>query len=150
MKNWNNQLLKLWFLQATEALCHLCITDIKKTFCNIWFFSKNKACANCTDWKATTVIWLLASKQPSTRFDDLFSIQCKNCAIEIACIDSPHIVIYTTHASSTAHCYTLARRRRNDGSNSSAAASPSQHSPKRPSHGHQRRSAGGAAHRLKR
>ena len=94
----------------------------------------------------------LASKQPSTRFDDLFSIQCKNCAIEIACIDSPHIVIYTTHASSTAHCYILARRRRTDGSNSSAAAavSPSQHSPKRPSHGHQRRSTGGggAPHRL--
>ena len=59
MKNWNNQLLKLGFLQATEALCHLCVTDIKKTFCNIWFFCKNEACANCTDWKATTVIWLL-------------------------------------------------------------------------------------------
>ena len=58
MKNRNNQLLKLWFLQATEALCHLCVTDIKKTFCNIWFFCKNQACANCTGWNATTVIWL--------------------------------------------------------------------------------------------
>lgn len=64
---------------------------------------------------------LTSSQASNPRFDDLFSIQCKNCAIEIACIDSPHIVIYTTHASSTAHCYTLARRR-NDGSNSSAVA----------------------------
>ena len=46
-------------MQTTEALCHLSVTDIKKTFCNIWFFCKNEACANCTDWKATTVIWLL-------------------------------------------------------------------------------------------
>ena len=46
-------------MQATEALCHLCVTNIKKTFCNIWFFCKNQACANCTGWNATTVIWLL-------------------------------------------------------------------------------------------
>ena len=91
---------------------------------------------------------LRSRAQATPRLDFFFLYRVKNCAIEIACIDSPHIVIYTTHASSTAHCYTLARRRRNDGSNSSAAASPSQHSPKRPSHGHQRRSAGGAAHRL--
>ena len=46
-------------MQATETLCHLSITDIKKTFCNVWFFCKNEACANCTGWNATTVIWLL-------------------------------------------------------------------------------------------
>ena len=46
-------------MQATEALCHLSVTDIKKTFCNVWFFCKNEACANCTGWNATTVIWLL-------------------------------------------------------------------------------------------
>ena len=49
-------------MQATEALCHLSVTDIKKTFCNIWFFCKNEACANCTGWNATTVIWLLLVK----------------------------------------------------------------------------------------
>ena len=59
MINQNNQLQKLWFSQATEGLCHLSVTDIKKPFCNIWFFCKNEACANCTDWKATIVIWLL-------------------------------------------------------------------------------------------
>ena len=47
-------------MQATEALCHLSVTDIKKTFCNVWFFCKNEACANCKDWKATTVVWLMA------------------------------------------------------------------------------------------
>jgi hypothetical protein len=57
MKNQNNQLLKLWFLQATEALCHLIVTDIKKTFCNI--FCKNEACVNCGTLNATTLIWLL-------------------------------------------------------------------------------------------
>ena len=34
-------------MQATEALCHLSVTDIKKTFCNVSFFSKNEACVNC-------------------------------------------------------------------------------------------------------
>ena len=46
-------------MQATEALCHLSVTDIKKTFCKVWFFCKNEACANCTGWNATTAIWLL-------------------------------------------------------------------------------------------
>ena len=46
-------------MQATEALCHLSVTDIKKTFFHVWFFCKNEACANCTGWNATTVIWLL-------------------------------------------------------------------------------------------
>ena len=46
-------------MQTTEALCHLSVTDIKKPFWNVWFFCKNKACANCTDWKATAVIWLV-------------------------------------------------------------------------------------------
>ena len=59
MEEWNNQFQKLWFLQATEALCHLCVTNIKKPFYNIWFFCKNQACANCTGWNATTVTWLL-------------------------------------------------------------------------------------------
>ena len=45
-------------MQATEALCYLSITDIKKTFCNVVFFCKNEACANCAGWNATTVIWL--------------------------------------------------------------------------------------------
>ena len=59
MEEWNNQLYKLWFLQATEALCHLSLTDIKKIFCKVWFFfCKNEACANCTGWNSTTVIWL--------------------------------------------------------------------------------------------
>ena len=49
MKNQNNQLLKLRFLQATEALFHLSITDIKKTFCNVV----------STVQVTTTVIWLL-------------------------------------------------------------------------------------------
>ena len=44
-------------MQATEALCHLSVTDIKKTFCNV---CKNEACSNCTGWNATTVIWLLS------------------------------------------------------------------------------------------
>ena len=34
-------------MQATEALCHLSITDIKKPFCNVWLFCKNEACVNC-------------------------------------------------------------------------------------------------------
>ena len=46
-------------MQATEALCHLSITDIKKTFCNVWFFCKNEACVNCGTLNATTLIWLL-------------------------------------------------------------------------------------------
>ena len=28
------------------------------TFCNVWFFCKNEACANCTGWNATTVFRL--------------------------------------------------------------------------------------------
>ena len=40
------------------------------------------------------------ASNPSIWFFFLYRV--KNCAIEIACIDSPHIVIYTTHASSTA------------------------------------------------
>ena len=59
MKNQNDQLLKLWFLQATEALCHLSVTDIKKPFCNVWFFCKNEACVNCGTLNATTLIWLV-------------------------------------------------------------------------------------------
>ena len=46
-------------MQATETLCHLSITDIKKRFCNIWFFCKNKACVNCGKENATTLTWLL-------------------------------------------------------------------------------------------
>ena len=59
MKNQNNQLLKLWFLQATETLCHLSITDIKKRFCHVWFFCINEACVNCGKENSTTLSWLL-------------------------------------------------------------------------------------------
>ena len=59
MKNQNNQLSKLWFLQATETLCHLSFTDIKKQFCNIWFFYKNESCVNCGKETATTLTWLM-------------------------------------------------------------------------------------------
>ena len=59
MKNQNNQLLKLWFLQATETLYHLSVTDIKKRFCNVWFFCINEACVNCGKENATTLTWLL-------------------------------------------------------------------------------------------
>jgi hypothetical protein len=62
MKNQNNQLLKLWFLQATETLCHLSVTDIKKRFCNIWFFCINEACVNCGKENATTLTWLKTGK----------------------------------------------------------------------------------------
>ena len=57
MKKQNNQLLKLWFLQATETLCHLSV--IKKLFCNVWFFCINEACVNCGKENATTLTWLL-------------------------------------------------------------------------------------------
>ena len=52
-------------MQATETLCHLSVTDIKKRFCNVWFFCKNKACVNCGKESATTLTWLLqgGSKQ---------------------------------------------------------------------------------------
>ena len=46
-------------MQATEALCNLSVTDIKKTFCNIWFSCKNEACVNCGTLNATNLIWLL-------------------------------------------------------------------------------------------
>ena len=46
-------------MQATEALCHLSVTDIKKPFCNVWFFCKNEVCVNCGTLNATTPIWLL-------------------------------------------------------------------------------------------
>ena len=45
-------------MQATEALCHLSVTDIKKIFYNVWFFCKNEACVNCGTLNATTLIWL--------------------------------------------------------------------------------------------
>ena len=64
MKNQNNQLLKLWFLQATETLCHLSVTDIKKRFCNVWFFCINEACVNCGKENATTLTWLLLGGKP--------------------------------------------------------------------------------------
>jgi hypothetical protein len=49
-------------LQDTEALCHLSVTDIKKTFCNVWFFCKNEACVNCGTLNATTLIRLLTAE----------------------------------------------------------------------------------------
>ena len=85
MKNQNNQLLKLWFLQATETLCHLSFTDIKKRFCNIWFFCKNEACVNCGKESATTLTWLLVGMLsyvvcnchiPSEASCSYFSINC--------------------------------------------------------------------------
>ena len=59
--SWQNGTLKIWFLQVTEALCHLSVTDIKKkkTFCNVWFVCKNEACVNCDTLNAKTAIWLL-------------------------------------------------------------------------------------------
>ena len=30
-----------------EALCYLSVTNIKKAFCNTWFFGKNKPCVKC-------------------------------------------------------------------------------------------------------
>ena len=33
-----------WFL---TPLCHLSVTDIKKTFFNIWFLCKSEACVKC-------------------------------------------------------------------------------------------------------
>ena len=45
-------------MQATETLCHLSVTDIKKRFCNIWFFCKKEACVNCGKEIATTLTWL--------------------------------------------------------------------------------------------
>ena len=68
MKNQNNQLLKLWFLQATETLCHLSVTDIKKRFCNVWFFCINEACVNCGKENATTLTWLLRGGGLTPRF----------------------------------------------------------------------------------
>ena len=50
-------------MQATEALCHLSVTDIKKTFCSVWFFCKNEACVNCGTLNATTLIWLRGKHQ---------------------------------------------------------------------------------------
>ena len=50
-------------MQATEALCHLSVTDIKKTFCNVWFFCENEACVNCGTLNATTLIWLRGKHQ---------------------------------------------------------------------------------------
>ena len=47
-------------MQATETLCHLSVTDIKKRFYNISFFCKNEACVNCGKETATTLTWLLA------------------------------------------------------------------------------------------
>ena len=55
-----------WFLMT---LCHLSVTAglcyryKRKHFFNSYPFCKNyklSACANCTGWKATTVIWLLS------------------------------------------------------------------------------------------
>ena len=43
------------------CVCHLSVTDIKKTFCNGLFFCKNEACVNCGTSSATTLIWLLSS-----------------------------------------------------------------------------------------
>ena len=45
-------------MQATETLCHLSVTDMKKRFCNVWFFCKNEACVNCGKENATTLTWL--------------------------------------------------------------------------------------------
>ena len=50
-------------MQATETLCHLSVTDIKKIFCNAWFFCKNEACVNCGKENATTLTWLLRGKK---------------------------------------------------------------------------------------
>ena len=41
-------------MQATVTLCHLSVTDIGKTFCNVWFFFKNEACVNCGTLNTTT------------------------------------------------------------------------------------------------
>ena len=51
-------------MQATEALCHLNVTDNKETFCNVWFFCKNEACGNGGILNATTLIWLLTCGTP--------------------------------------------------------------------------------------
>ena len=65
---WNYQLLKLWFLQGTETLCHLSVTGIKKWFCNVWFFCINEACVNCGKEKATTLTWLLTALSKLSNF----------------------------------------------------------------------------------
>ena len=59
IQNQNDQLLKLWFLQATETLCHLSVTDIKKLFCNVWFFCINEPSVNCGKENTTNLTWLL-------------------------------------------------------------------------------------------
>ena len=61
---------KKYPLQATEALCHLSVTYIKKPFCNVWFFCKNEACVNCGTLNATTLIWLLLSPPLSCTGDN--------------------------------------------------------------------------------
>ena len=53
IENW------LWM----SKLCHLSIIDIKKTFCNVWFFCKNEACVNCGTLNATTLIWLVVGSR---------------------------------------------------------------------------------------
>ena len=70
-------------MQATEALCHLSVTDIKKHFATFDFFCKNEACVNCGSLNATTLIWLGAVYQSTFGTGALVSKIKKWCHLPV-------------------------------------------------------------------